>query len=399
MHLPKTIEQLNALIVNRVQENLHLDYKESAAIGDRARGEIAKDVSAFANSDSGVIVYGMIEKDHLPIRIDDGIDDRKFNREWLENVITSNVSPRIDGLEIYPIPLAELRSAYVIEIPKSSRGPHQESVTKRYYKRFNFKSEPMEDYEIRDVRNRRDVVEPLLSIDVEMLGWIMYFVVKNIGDIAAEDVSFRFTPAIPEELNKIGPTILTRGCKFLPPRKSFRFFIGTGVEAVNEATCQAFDVEVTYTNRRFETRVSDLFHISTLDYLQTAIIHSDVHEQTEKLEKQMTELTRSISEISGVLQDISSVAGPSGLAISTTALRNLDRLRRGDANLERIDANSCRSDAFREVLGVSTRTANLLHHYFRFRHAHGESLEDAATRLGLTSEGLALLKERFTIDD
>jgi hypothetical protein len=40
--------------------------------------------------------------------------------------------------------------AYVLEMPQAkSRDPHQ-GPEHKYYKRHNFKAEPMEDYEVRD---------------------------------------------------------------------------------------------------------------------------------------------------------------------------------------------------------------------------------------------------------
>jgi hypothetical protein len=139
-----------------VQESLTLDYKQSDALKatDGVKKEIAKDVSAFANSAGGRIIYGIIEEGHEPKGIDSGVDPAEFTREWLEQVIMSNVAPRIEGMRIKQIPLQGGRVGYVIDIPAAtSRGPHH-SADKRYYKRFNFASVPMEDYEIRDVLRR-----------------------------------------------------------------------------------------------------------------------------------------------------------------------------------------------------------------------------------------------------
>jgi len=40
---------------------------------ERNKNEISKDVSAFANSDGGTIIYGIEEEGHLPKRIDGGV--------------------------------------------------------------------------------------------------------------------------------------------------------------------------------------------------------------------------------------------------------------------------------------------------------------------------------------
>jgi len=50
----------------------------------------------------------------------------------------------------------------VVVVPASIRAPHQ-AADKRFYKRFNFESVPMEEYEIRDTANRSAVPD----LDIE----------------------------------------------------------------------------------------------------------------------------------------------------------------------------------------------------------------------------------------
>jgi hypothetical protein len=73
------------------------------------------------------------------------------------------VQPRIEGLIIHPIQLAK-GFAFVLDIPQaSSRAPHQ-ALDKRYYKRQNFQSVAMEDYEVRDILRR--ATTPDLQVDL-----------------------------------------------------------------------------------------------------------------------------------------------------------------------------------------------------------------------------------------
>ena len=153
-----TKEDLQRLVDEEIQESLTLDYKASPALArdDKPRDELCKDVSAFANSAGGQIIYGIVEKDRKPVKVDDGSD---LSREWIEQVIDSNVQPRLDGLVITPVPVGSGRHAYVLTIPQASgRAPHQ-APDKKYYKRQNFQSVPMEDYEIRDALRRATTPE------------------------------------------------------------------------------------------------------------------------------------------------------------------------------------------------------------------------------------------------
>lgn len=149
---------LEFLIANKEQESLILDYKASGALAlsDGKKAELSKDVSAFANSAGGTIVYGIEEDGHVPIRVDAGCDPAVISKEWIEQVINSRIQRRIGGIRIKQIDLVRAspgKVAYAIWIPQSQDAPHQAS-DKRFYKRFNFESVPMEEYELRDIANR-----------------------------------------------------------------------------------------------------------------------------------------------------------------------------------------------------------------------------------------------------
>jgi len=150
----ETKADLERLITEGITESLTLDYKRSPALAtdSKSRDELCKDVSAFANSAGGQIVYGMEDDKNVPTKLDDGVDP-SITKEWIEQVLDSRIQPRIEGLVITPIQLAK-GYGFVLTIPQAtSRAPHQ-APDKKYYKRQNFQSSPMEDYEIRDTLRR-----------------------------------------------------------------------------------------------------------------------------------------------------------------------------------------------------------------------------------------------------
>ena len=69
----ETKSDLERLIKEDIQESLTLDYKDARALEktDQKRNELCKDVSAFANSAGGQIIYGIQEKGHHPHRVQD----------------------------------------------------------------------------------------------------------------------------------------------------------------------------------------------------------------------------------------------------------------------------------------------------------------------------------------
>lgn len=156
-----TIEDLNSLIINEIEESVNLDFKSARSLdkSDRKKTEIAKDVSAFANSDGGIIIYGLEEENHKPTEIS-FVDGNLYNKEWLENIIDGNIQQRISGIEIFPIRIDNKieQTVYIVKIPSSENAPHICS-DKKYYRRFNFKSVPMEEYEIRLLYNKKSKSE------------------------------------------------------------------------------------------------------------------------------------------------------------------------------------------------------------------------------------------------
>lgn len=203
-----TKKELKKLIDNEVEENIHLEYKACAAIlneywittksgrmvqknkaTESIKREIAKDVSAFANADGGTIIYGIEERGHKPIALSDGFDPNVISKEWLEQVINSNIQQRIPDIQIHPVDLGNRRFAYVVEIPKSPEAPHM-SKDKRYYKRYNFQVLPMEEYEVRELLNRG--LYPMLKMQTPKIfvssdnTLSIVFRVQNIGRVVAK---------------------------------------------------------------------------------------------------------------------------------------------------------------------------------------------------------------------
>jgi hypothetical protein len=158
------------LIEGRTSESLTLDFKACDALStsDSKKNELSKDVAAMANSAGGVLIYGVRELDHVATQLDEGYDPSVITKEWLEQVINSRIQRRIDGIRIHQIQLLTQRPgkvAYVVEVPQSSRAPHQ-SWDKKFYRRYNFESVPMEEYEVRDVANRSSA--PDLEVNFQL---------------------------------------------------------------------------------------------------------------------------------------------------------------------------------------------------------------------------------------
>jgi predicted HTH transcriptional regulator len=190
------LEYLQNLIKNQIEESLHLEYKASGALGKQndKTTEISKDVSAMANSDGGVLIFGIKEDEinrHLPKEINP-IKRKDFPKEWLEQTIQEKIQPRINGVQIFSISIGIEDVVYVVEIPKSNTA-HQ-AADKKYYKRFNFLSTAMHDYEIRDILNRTKNPEVELEFKCNYSGgelFELYVTAYNRGTVYAKYVNVK----------------------------------------------------------------------------------------------------------------------------------------------------------------------------------------------------------------
>ena len=169
-------KEIERKLADEEPENLHLDYKDKASLMPPGRGgggidkqkraeDISKDVSSFINSDGGVLVYGVPETNDpnstggspVPGGGDIGFQRGDVDKETIENLITSHIQPRL-GPELFQVTEAPYgddgRLVFVVEVG-AGNGDVWQAKDKKYYKRFHYKAEPMEHYEINMVRDRR----------------------------------------------------------------------------------------------------------------------------------------------------------------------------------------------------------------------------------------------------
>ena len=93
-----TKADLENLIAEGITESLTLEYKGSPALAkdSKSRDELCKDVSAFANSAGGQIVYGIEEDKNVPTKLDEGADP-SITKEWIEQILDSRSSRVLKG--------------------------------------------------------------------------------------------------------------------------------------------------------------------------------------------------------------------------------------------------------------------------------------------------------------
>jgi hypothetical protein len=132
---------LLALIDDKESESKTIDYKRNVVEkGDLERKEFLYDVSSFANTQGGFLVFGMEETGGLPTSLV-GLDGINLDKERLrlEEMLKDGIRPPILGVEIVPVPLANGNVVIVMRIPRSWNPPHQVTYQKafRFYARHS----------------------------------------------------------------------------------------------------------------------------------------------------------------------------------------------------------------------------------------------------------------------
>ena len=126
-------DQINALVEDRVPEDLHLDYKQVAwEETDAGRRELLHDVTALANAEGGYLVLGLgtnriggqdVPSGFAPLRNPDRAAQK------ILDTCFQHVDPRIPGLDARPVlvPLAkggEDATVVLVHVPPSDQRPH-----------------------------------------------------------------------------------------------------------------------------------------------------------------------------------------------------------------------------------------------------------------------------------
>lgn len=156
-------KDLQKLIDNKIEESTTLEYKSLDSLKNNL--EIAKDISAMANSEGGRIIYGIKEDENgFPEKIEWTSD--KGEKDKIDQILSSRINRKIEGCEIEEIKSEVDKKKFVIivNIPKSDLAPHQ-SGNKKYYRRSNSRAREMEHGEIEDLFFKRK--RPKLRIELK----------------------------------------------------------------------------------------------------------------------------------------------------------------------------------------------------------------------------------------
>jgi hypothetical protein len=148
---------LTALIDAGASENMYLDFKRDLPGRDsRGTQDLASDVSAFANSSGGDLIYGINEDGQgraADIVPQVGNMDEEARR--VQDVLMNGIEPRVPGLQVVPLIVAG-GFVLAIRVPQSWAGPHRVRQNNAFYLRENGRKRTLDVPEIRGLFLRSD---------------------------------------------------------------------------------------------------------------------------------------------------------------------------------------------------------------------------------------------------
>jgi hypothetical protein len=129
-------QDIHSLIKLGIRESKVIDFKRKLPDdSDYSKKEFLADVSSFANSGGGDIIFGIGESGGLPIKLY-GVRSKDMEQEILrlEHLILDGVEPRIYGTEVHPVLLSNGKYVVIVRIPRSWSAPHM--VTYKAHSKF-----------------------------------------------------------------------------------------------------------------------------------------------------------------------------------------------------------------------------------------------------------------------
>lgn len=132
--IPNTAE-INILVTAAAAESTTLEFKAAPwERNDQGKRECLKDISALANTQGGLILVGVVEKDNAAAGVQPLTPaDAEAERSRVNDLLRAGVEPRIHGVVIEPTAVSG-GVVLAVSVPRSPTRPHR--VTAQNSNRF-----------------------------------------------------------------------------------------------------------------------------------------------------------------------------------------------------------------------------------------------------------------------
>ncbi len=180
---------LQQLVENGVPESLELEFKrEIYGTENDERAEFLRDVTAFANAAGGHLVIGMAEEGSGASELV-GFQETDPDSLLLryEGQLRDGVEPRVVGIDMKSVALANGNVAVVIRIPKSWNPPHRANYrkSKKFYIR---NSSGVHEVSVEELRR-------IFTSSAELTDRVVQFQENRLGKLITGQTPFPIFPS------------------------------------------------------------------------------------------------------------------------------------------------------------------------------------------------------------
>jgi hypothetical protein len=313
----KTIKDLERIVTDDLREGLSLEYKSSDILVPNGIKAVCKAISALSNSAGGQFVTGIASHDEKPARLDGGFVGAS-KLDWIHQVVNSNTYPALEDFDVLEI--ADGGFYYVVDVPVSPKAPHQSNDNK-YYKRRGPHSDPMEHYEIEDVRNRPKAETAPLRVEVVAEGILALLQFSN-NDQFSPITDLRCSISANFSLTFDGIKRLNaRGLRRLAPNNSIAFHIGGFVEILGANSEAEISTSISYQFKGAAFKHSQALFVG--DFESSAITRSPSVRAIEKISERLDKIVDSLRPAKQLAELLEQAIDGSGLRLSKRTLASL----------------------------------------------------------------------------
>jgi hypothetical protein len=213
-----SLNQIEGYIKDGQEENLFLDFKlltDSSLSKRDDRKNLAIALSGFANSEGGIIVWGVDARPNS-----DGVDvaselkkieNLSLLLSKLNHYTGQAVDPMVEGVLHKKIPITGDNGFAATIVPWSDSGPHMAKLGEnRYYKRSGDSFYAMEHFDIEDMFGRRKKPKLLLRKKLlqaggsDILNFRLLLAIENVGRGVAKSPFLEININLPYKIADFG---------------------------------------------------------------------------------------------------------------------------------------------------------------------------------------------------
>jgi hypothetical protein len=151
------------------EESLRVEFKAGKLVEKVESlwvADLSREISAFANTEGGILVLGVQEEKVGKTRVasdPDGVP-AELGRDQLQRKLEGNIFPYLGGIRFHRVPMASLdgRAVFVIDVPQGTTA--YQANDGRYYGRSEIEVKYLQDHEIRVRMTRGKVARASVAL-------------------------------------------------------------------------------------------------------------------------------------------------------------------------------------------------------------------------------------------